>query len=167
MAALVATEIIALARIVNELDYYELMHVQRGVKRSELKRAYYATTRIYHPDANRHLDERLRGAVSRISKRVAEAYTVLRSPRRREAYDRQLDDGDGVRQQLVQGREAIGARPDDSPHTPEGRQYWSLAQADLSRGDYAAAARNLQTALTFEPNNSAIRTALDEAKQAR
>ena len=167
MSEFAPTEIIALARIVNELDYYQLMHVERGANRSELKRAYYATSRVFHPDSNRHLDEELRVAVSQISKRVSEAYTVLRNPRRREAYDRQLDENGEVRQPLVQTREKDNAQLEDAAITPQGRQYWSLAQADLARGDQEAAARNLQTALTFEPGNKGIRAALEAAKQAR
>lgn len=167
MSDFAPTEIMALARIVNELDYYQLMHVERGANRRELKLAYYATTRVFHPDSNRHLDDDLRSAVSHISKRVSEAYTVLRNPRRREAYDRQLDAGGDMRQQLVQASEANHAQADDAGRTPQGRQYWTLAQADLARGDHAAAARNLQTALTFEPSSTAIRSALDAAKQAR
>jgi DnaJ-class molecular chaperone len=167
VSELAPTEIIALARIVNELDYYQLMHVERGVNRTELKRAYYATSRVFHPDSNRHLDDELRNAVSQISKRVSEAYTVLRNPRRREAYDRQLDAGGDMRQPLAQTRKASAAQLDDAATTPQGRQYWTLAQADLARGDQTSAARNLQTALTFEPGNTAIRNALEAAKRAR
>jgi DnaJ-class molecular chaperone len=157
----------ALSRIVNELDYYQLMHVPRSANRNDVKLAYHATSRVFHPDVNRHLDDDLRNAVSKISKRVCEAYTVLRNPRRREAYDRQLEQGGGVRQKLVQPGDTNSAQANDAARTPQGRQYWKLAQADLGRGDQAAAARNLQTALTFEPDNKAIRAALDAAKQAR
>ncbi|MBW2269279.1 MAG: J domain-containing protein [Deltaproteobacteria bacterium] len=167
MAELAPTEIVALARVMHELDYYQLMHVQRGVNLRELKRAYYATSRAFHPDCNRQLEGDLGDAVAQIAKRLSEAYTVLRDPRRREAYDHQLDAGCGVRQQLVQARDARGVQPKEAARTPQGRQYWSLAQADLSRGDHAAAARNLQTALTFEPDNAALRTALEAARQAR
>ena len=159
------TEIVALARILDELDYYQLIHVQRGVNTRELKRAYYATSRAFHPDANRHLEGDLRVAVEKVAKRITEAYAVLRDPRRREAYDRQLQAGSGVRQQLAQAQETT--RETELGTTPQGRQYWKLAQADLARGDAVAAARNLQTALTFEPGNSAFREAFDQAKKAR
>ena len=164
MAELAATEIKALVRIMDELDYYQLMHVEPGVTTRELKRAYYATTRTFHPDANRHLAGELRGAVAQISKRVSEAYAVLRDPRRRQAYDKLLETGDGVRIGLAEAQDSSGSTNEDAATTAQGRQYWNLAQADLARGDGAAAARNLQMALTFEPSNAAIREALDAAR---
>jgi hypothetical protein len=77
-----------------------------------------------------------------------------------------LDTGSGVRMRLGQAQEAARARLDEAGCTPQGRQYWSLAQADVARGDHAAAARNLQMALTFEPANTTFREALTEAKHA-
>ena len=38
--------------------------------------------------------------------------------------------------------------------TPNARRYSALATSDLARGDHEAAARNLQMALTFEPENA-------------
>ena len=45
-----------------------------------------------------HLEGALSEAVAQISKRVTEAYAVLRDPRRRQAYDRMIDEGRGLRQ---------------------------------------------------------------------
>ena len=83
MSSLPPTEIFALSRIVDELDYYQLMHVNRGASVREVKQAYYSTSRVFHPDANRHLDAELQNACALISKRITEAYAVLRDPRRR------------------------------------------------------------------------------------
>ena len=77
------TEIVALSRIMDELDYYQFMHVERGATLREVRSAYYATSRAFHPDANRHLEGTLQEAVMQIAKRVTEAYAVLRDPRRR------------------------------------------------------------------------------------
>ena len=52
----------------------------------------------------------------------------------------------------------------DQGRTPQGRQYFSLATADLRRGDFPAAARNLQTALTFEPDNEFFKAQLKAAR---
>jgi hypothetical protein len=48
--------------------------------------------------------------------------------------------------------------------TPEGRRYFKMAQRDMLRHEYSAAARNLQTALTFEPDNALFREQLAIAK---
>ena len=165
MSQLAPTEIMALVRIMDELDYYQLMHVERGASGRDVKDAFYASSRSFHPDTDRHLEPTLRDAVDKIAKRVTEAYAVLRDPRRRQAYDRFLDGGDGLRIQLAEAE--AGARrkaEEDQGRTPQGRQFWSRARQDIDRSDWAAAARNLQTALTFEPDNTFFRHCLAELR---
>lgn len=167
MPELVPTEIKALARIIGELDYYQLLHLRRDAPAGEVKKAYHATTRAFHPDANRHLEGDLRDAVGVIAKRVAEAYSVLRDPRRRQAYDRRLETGSGVRMQLAEAQAEAGRQAEEERggRTPQGRQFYKLAVGDLLRKDFAAAARNLQTALTFEPDNALFKRRLAEARE--
>ena len=55
MAAISAAEVRALAMLIDELDYYQLLEIQREVPASAVKRAYYTVTRRLHPDANRNL----------------------------------------------------------------------------------------------------------------
>lgn len=167
VAGLPPTEIKALVRIVSELDYYQLLHLRRGAVAGDIRRAYHDTSRTLHPDVHRSLAPDLRDAVDSIAKRVCEAYSVLRDPRRRQAYDRHLEDGHGVRMQLAQAQAEAGrhAELERSGRTPQGRQYCRLAEADTKRRDYAAAARNLQTALTFEPDNELIKARLAEARE--
>lgn len=169
MPELAPTEIKALARIVGELDYYQLLHLKRGATASEVKAAYHATSRTFHPDANRHLRPDLQDAVSRIARRVTEAYSVLRDPRRRRVYDERIAAGGGVRMQLAEASAAAERKrlQETGGHarTPQGRQFFQLAQADLRRGDLASAMRNLQTALTFEPGNASIQAELARVKE--
>lgn len=167
MSDLAPTEIKALAKILDELDYYQLIHVNRGASPRQVKEAYYATSRAFHPDANRHLEQELRTAVAKVAKRITEAYSVLRDPRRRQAYDRRLDTGAGVRMQLAEAQAEAGrqATSERQGRTREGRQYWNLALADLKRKDYLAAERHLRTALTFEPDNALFKEQLAAARK--
>jgi DnaJ-class molecular chaperone len=155
VSELAPTEIKALAKILDEIDYYQLIHVNRGATPTQVKQAYHATSRAFHPDANRHLPNELQSAVAKIAKRVTEAYSVLRDPRRRQAYDRRLDTGAGMRMQLAEAQAEAGrqAAEERQGRTREGRQFLTRALADIKRKDYAAAERNLRTALTFEPDN--------------
>jgi DnaJ-class molecular chaperone len=159
---LAPTEIKALARILDELDYYQLIHVSPGATPSRVKEAYYATSRAFHPDANRHLESELQTAVAKVAKRITEAYSVLRDPRRRQAYDRRLEAGAGVRMQLAEAQAEAGRKSTEERQgrTREGRQYFNLALADLDRKDYLAAERHLRTALTFEPDNTLFKEQL-------
>jgi DnaJ-class molecular chaperone len=166
MPQLAPTEIAALARIIEELDYYQLLHLDRSATPREVKAAYHATSRAFHPDANRHLPPPLRAAVESISKRICEAYSVLRDPERRPAYDRHLAAGGAPRLRLAEAEaQAQSQRRELAGRTPRGRQYFALAQSDLRRGDAASAARNLQMALTFEPENAGFQELLGELRQ--
>ena len=167
MSDLAPTEIKALARILDQLDYYQLIHVSRGATPREVKDAYYATSRAFHPDANRHLENELQSAVAKVAKRITEAYSVLRDPRRRQVYDRRLDGGSGVRMQLAEAQAEAGRQTtsERQGRTREGRQYWNLALADLKRKDFLAAERHLRTALTFEPDNELFKEQLAAARK--
>jgi DnaJ-class molecular chaperone len=142
--------------------------VRRDAGAGEVKRAYHNSSRTFHPDANRHLDGELRSASNVIAKRITEAYAVLRDPRRRQAYDRNLDSGAAPRMQLASAAAEADRRSaqERGGRTPQGRQFFKLAEADIARGNWAAAARNLQTALTFEPGNALFKERLAQAKQA-
>jgi DnaJ-class molecular chaperone len=161
-------EIRALARIIDELDYYALLGVDRKAQSHAVRLAYHAASRRFHPDAHRHFGDDARVAAERISKRVAEAYSVLRDPRRRMLYDERLDKGGdaNVRIPLVEASAEAGRRAAEERggKTPNGRRYFALAQADLARGDVLAATRNLFTALTFEPDNGFFKERLAELK---
>lgn len=164
MAAITPAEVRALAHLVDELDYYQLLEVSRGAPTSAVKRAYYAATRRLHPDANRGLAGPDRETLERVARRVSEAYQVLRDGRRRKAYDAQLDTGSGRRMQLAEA-DAQAEKQALEHHmgrTPNGRRFFNLARADLDRDDLAGAARNLRTALTFEPSNAYFKKKLEE-----
>jgi DnaJ-class molecular chaperone len=84
------SEIRALAQILDELDYYSVLEIGPGASASEIRIAYHSATRRFHPDGHREIGDDLRPALGRIAKRVAEAYSVLRDPRRRKVYDQQI-----------------------------------------------------------------------------
>lgn len=169
MARIEPGEIRALAKILDELDYYQVLEIPRDAPGSAVRAAYHQISRCFHPDANRTLDPELRDDVERIARRVTEAYSVLRDPRRRRVYDQRLArDGDktpGLRVPLVEAQTQAGREAEaERGRTPNGRRYFALAEADRQRGDYASAERHLKLALTFEPDNALFRTRLHEVQ---
>jgi curved DNA-binding protein CbpA len=156
-------EIRALAGILEELDYYQVLELPSDAPTSAIRTAYHAVSRRFHPDGHREGPPELQLHVARIAKRVAEAYSVLRDPRRRQVYDRQLaGDRARLRMPLVEAEAQADRqrREQQEGRTPNGRRYFALAKADLARGDQTAAERNLKTALTFEPDNTVFRDLL-------
>lgn len=156
-------EIRALAGILEELDYYQVLELASDAPSSAIRTAYHAVSRRFHPDAHRDAPPELQQQVARIAKRITEAYSVLRDPRRRQVYDRQLaGDQSRVRMPLAEAQTQATRqrREQQEGRTPNGRRYFTLAKADFARGDRTAAERNLKTALTFEPDNETFRDLL-------
>lgn len=168
--AMATAEIRALAAILDELDYYRVLEIEIGAPVSEIRAAYHRAGRRFHPDGHRDLAPELQPHLARIAKRVTEAYSVLRDPRRRRVYDQQLaSDTARVRLPLADASAEAErqSREQREGRTPNGRRYFMLAQADLSRGDRVAAERNLRTALTFEPDNASFREMLASLRAKR
>ncbi len=169
MAAIAPVEVRAMAELIDELDYYQLLEVSSDAPGSQVKRAYYQVTRRLHPDHNRHLEGEDRQQLHRIARRIAEAYQVLRDAKRRNAYDEQLaGDAGATRIRLVEATKKAGqdALEAHMGKTPNGRRFFSLARLDIDRGDLEAAKRNLKMAMTFEPRNDAFKKKLAEIEEA-
>lgn len=63
-------------------DYYDVLGIARGASQEEIKRAFRARARQYHPDVSKEADAEER------FKEVNEAYAVLSDERKRATYDR-------------------------------------------------------------------------------
>ncbi len=157
-------EISALVKIMDELDYYQLLGVKQNATSSQIRQAFHALSRSYHPDANRDLDADLRAQCEQISKRVTEAYCILRDARRRQAYDARVAEGQSLRIRLAEARNAHAeqATAERRGRTAQGRQYHGRAEAELKKGNLAGAIQHIQMALTFEADNAGFKTLLEE-----
>ena len=162
--SLAPLEIRALAGILDELDYYRILEVEPNASSAEIKKAYYKSSRAFHPDANRRLDAEVLSECEHICKRVTEAYCVLRDPRRRKVYDDR--DRDAPRMQLAEAQsEHKRVQVEERQgKTPQGRQYFLKAEQDIQRGNAQSAIQNLQMALTFEPHNDGFQAQIKELR---
>ena len=60
-----AAEIRALSRMLDRLDYYKLLRVDRGAPMGDVRVAYRRARREFHPDAFLEFDPVVRGAIDR------------------------------------------------------------------------------------------------------
>ncbi|MGZ3460571.1 MAG: DnaJ domain-containing protein, partial [Archangium sp.] len=71
----------------DQMDYFELLMVEKTVAPSDIKKAFYRESRTYHPDRYFHLQNKeLKDRVNELYKRVTEAYYVLRDDAKRRQY---------------------------------------------------------------------------------
>jgi curved DNA-binding protein CbpA len=69
-----------------EPDYYAVLGVSRTASQAEITHAYRCLLRRHHPDTRVPEDEPIAAAAT--LRRILDAYSVLRDPDRRGAYDR-------------------------------------------------------------------------------
>jgi DnaJ-class molecular chaperone len=160
----------AIAQILDELDYFQVLKVEQSVGPGEIKAAYYRESRAYHPDkfytlANGELKE----AIGRIYRRITEAYVTLRDDEKRKKY---LADVTGPeRAQKLRYNEASEAEHKEEKQqeigkTPNGRRYYALGMTDFNASKFPSAERNFKMALAYEPANENFKQALKQAQDA-
>ena len=72
-------------------NHYDVLGVPPDATSDEIKWAYYTLAKTYHPDRSREDGcEQLRSQLETLFHRIAEAFVILSSQRRRERYDRAL-----------------------------------------------------------------------------
>lgn len=160
----------ALASILDELDYFQILKIPPEASLADVKAAYYRESRQYHPDRfHSEPDSETKQAVARIYRRINEAYVCLRDDARREKYRADVSGPERAsrlrfteeaEQEHRQAKEAeLGA-------TPQGRQLFAQGLADLAAGRHAQAATQFKMALMYEPQNATFQAKYEEAAQA-
>lgn len=141
-------EIDALFALVYDANYYQILAVGRSADSAEIKRAYYALAKRFHPDRfQRDVDDSLRTQIEASFMKITQAYETLRDPRARAAYEIKL----GTQ---------IGA-PGSSQSS--GQSGKSTANANLTREQRAAESFTQGLAALKQNNLSSAVTLLGEA----
>ena len=157
--------------------HYEVLGVGRSVPPAEIKSAYYALARRFHPDRfSREADAELLSRIESAFARVAKAYDVLSESKARAAYDLRLgrtpdSSGGGQQQQQREQKPDAGAgggaattgagvpgKTAGAGDVPAGaEEKFRLGQEALRQNDYEAAARLLGEATMLAPQQARYR----------
>jgi DnaJ-class molecular chaperone len=160
-------EAAALAQVLDELDYFQILKIGQSAAVSEIKSAYYRESRAYHPDRFYQLPNvDLKESIGRIYKRINEAYVCLRDDEKRAKY---LADISGPERQKklrfveASEQEMKKDKEQEIGTTPQGRKFFMAGLSDMAGQRFAAAERNFKMALTYEPSNPNYKAKRDEA----
>jgi len=75
----------------DKLNHYELLGVSVDADRAEIRKAYFALSKTFHPDAyyGKYLGS-FQSKMEHIFQKITDAYEAVGRPKKREAYDRYL-----------------------------------------------------------------------------
>ncbi|MCA1616624.1 MAG: DnaJ domain-containing protein [Acidobacteria bacterium] len=162
-----------LERVAGEVDYFQILGVGRAARPADIKRAYYALAKRFHPDRFRQVvaDEGERTRVEHAFAQVLKAYETLHDPRARDTYATKFPAKSPARAPSLFGKRKeaggakVGAReaaPDaaktqaDPTATPQYRAEESFQQglSAAERGDHAAAQAYFGEAVRLAPQEA-------------
>ena len=170
-------EILDVERSLEWASHFELLGVSADAQEEEIRAAYHALSRKFHPD--RYFQKSLgsyRARLERIFKRLSEANGTLSDPGRRARYleahpelapapkGPQLSPEDPARAAERKSRLA------QHPYLARGRRLHELiAQARelIAKGDSGAAAAPLELASQMDPKNAEVQALFAKARQLK
>lgn len=158
-----------LYELVDELDYYRLLKIERGCPQSEITAAFRRESRRLHPDRLAALDDpAVQEKGNNIFTAINEAFRTLRDPDKRLQYDQGLAQGElritdsSLKQAAEQTRQAVD--PEQAASHPQAEKFWRMALRNWKDQNYSGCVTNIRFALQFEPKNDVFREWLGKAE---
>src|SRR5690348_13029864 len=85
-------QVAKVAQNLDQLDYFQVLRIRPDAAYDEIRAAYHKQARLFHPDRYHHLAmPELIQNLTAVSKRVAEAYVVLRDDQKRARYRQDVE----------------------------------------------------------------------------
>ena len=157
-------EISSVSRLIDELDYYQILKIAPDATPQEIKANYFRESREYHPDKFYNEPPDTNRKVTMIFKRITEAFKILNDPETRVEYDKSLK-GPNRAENLRYVHGVMGeTKREDEGQPPMGRKYYQMGKIALNNMDYKGAKINFQLAAKMEPNNELFKQRLAEVE---
>jgi DnaJ-class molecular chaperone len=160
-------EVMTLAKALDEMDYYQILMVGKKAFTQEIKKAYFDQSRKFHPDKYYNEEPVFVEKITKIFKRINEAYKALSDQETRVAYTKGINGPNRkklLRYDPRKAQQEQGGEPEDEGRTPMGKKYYQLAKTSLQNKDYKSARINLQLAAKMEPGNQTFKKRLAEVE---
>jgi curved DNA-binding protein CbpA len=173
-----------LAMTRNTTDYYQMLGVRRSANTGDIKRAYYALAKRFHPDRfRRNADAPQLARIESAFAQIAQAYETLKSNQSRTAYDSRLLKQEEferasrataaakqAEKNLKAGAGAAGSEasipanmPPTTPLAQQAEEKFQEGLAALQRGNRARAIASFGEAARFVPTEARYRAHFGQA----
>lgn len=136
----------------NELDYFEILRVDRDASAEQIKGSYHLVSSVLHPDLHRSKSAEDRSVIEVTYRRTTEAYAILKEEPSRLRYSELLETN---RQAYL--RFPNDAFPKGRP-TSQAEMHFEQAKSAIQRGNLKVAERLLGICLRLEQQNQTYRT---------
>ena len=139
----------------DKLNHYELLGVAVDADRAEIRKAYFALSKTFHPDA--YYGKRLgsfKPKMEVVFRQVTDAYEAVGRAKKREAYDRYLNQSIAVsaaEQQMDRGEERAQAMADALNRTPIAERQAQPVASNAPGGQWSPSKAPAKAVPSLEP----------------
>jgi curved DNA-binding protein CbpA len=150
------TEIDALFALVYDANHFQILDVGRSANEAEIKRAYYALAKRFHPDRfQRDATDSERTQIEAAFMKITQAYETLRDPRARSAYELKLGTQiGGSASSQSSDRSAKSNANSNLPREQRAAESFAQGVAALKENNLSSAVTLLGEATRLDPQQS-------------
>ncbi len=157
----------------DNLNYYKILGIKKSSDRREIKRAYFALSREFHPDRYfRKSIGRFKAILEAIFKKVSEAYEVLYDSKSREEYDKSIVSEEKIAEARKESEKQVRTgRPMDKALKPiverlaKAKGFFKAGKKDFLDKNYKSASVNFRLAIAYDPYNEQYKENFAEAQR--
>ena len=148
-----------LERVENADTLYDVLGVSDNAVNAEIKNSYFGLAKLFHPDRYHREEAKHLRRIQTAFTELAHAYETLKNAESRETYDFKIrKELEAREKRRAEGRSEV---PDGAERqTEQGLESFEQGLSLLADEEYGAAARHLQRAVHYNPQNALYRAYL-------
>lgn len=150
------------ASMLDQMDYFQVLRVQRDASGADVKSAFFKQSKTWHPDRfYRRVPEDTYKQVMNVYKRISEAYSILRDEELRKVYLKRVTGPERAKHlrydKTAEEAKARAKKDEDVAKTEPGKRYVKLAATSINQKNFPSADMNLKLAMSMESDNDELK----------
>ena len=147
---------------IDSLNYFQILRVKPDSSDQEIRDNFYKLSKVFHPDRYFTIDDQeVKQMINKIYKQISEAYNILKSPKLKEKYIKQLkEDPSKIRYRFDEEKKV-----EEKEVTGPAKKYFQLGVKALENKNIKNAKLNFKLALSLDPNSEIIKKKLKEVDE--